>query len=196
MLLIKWKKSYAHWFSLLLLCVLLQSLNLTETMRFDRDAISQGNVWLLLTGNLLHHNWSHLLLNMAGLALVAIFFGSYMSVLTWIALSLWSALIVGLGLFYFNPDVFWYVGMSGVLHGLFVVGGWYEFRRFKVSGFVLLALIVTKLIWEQLSGAMAGSENLIGGKIVTDAHLYGGIAGVVFLVVRLKLLQWANQKAL
>jgi rhomboid family GlyGly-CTERM serine protease len=157
-------------------------------MRFDRDSISQGHVWLLITGNLLHNNWSHLALNMAGLALAAIFFSSYMSVLAWLVLSLWSALIVGLGLFYFNPDVFWYIGMSGVLHGLFVVGGWYEFRRFKVSGFVLLVLIAAKLIWEQSSGAMAGSESLVGGQVVTDAHLYGWIAGVVFLVVRLKLL--------
>jgi len=180
-LLTKWQTVHTYWLGLFILSVLLQGLNLVDVMRFDRGVISQGQWWLLLTGNLAHLNWNHLLLNMAGLALVAVFFSAYMSVLSWLVLSLWSALLVGVGLYYFNPEIFWYVGMSGVLHGLFVVGGWYEFRRFKASGLVLLTLVTAKLIWEQYAGALPGSEEMAGGRVVVDAHLYGAIAGVVFL---------------
>jgi len=180
-LLTKWRRSHTYWLGLFILSSLFQWLELVEIMRFDRVAISQGQLWLLLTGNLVHLNGSHLLLNMAGLALVAVFFSHYMSALAWFVLSLWSALLVGLGLYYFNPEIFWYVGLSGVLHGLFVVGGWYEYRHFKASGLVLLILVVAKLIWEQWAGALPGSEAMAGGRVVVDAHLYGAISGVVFL---------------
>jgi rhomboid family GlyGly-CTERM serine protease len=168
--------------------VAVQLLGLTELWRFDREFIARGQVWLLLSGNLAHLNWNHLLLNIAGLILVAVFFSAYMPVAAWLTLSLWSALLVGLGLYYFNPQLFWYVGLSGMLHGLFVVGAWYESRHFSVSGLVLLALITLKLLWEQWSGALPGSEAMAGGRVVVDAHLYGAIAGVVFLLVRVNLL--------
>jgi rhomboid family GlyGly-CTERM serine protease len=183
-LLTKWRRSHTYFLGLFILCLLIQLLQLSEVTRFDRVLIGQGEAWLLLTGNLAHLNWSHLWLNMAGLGLVAIFFGAYMSVLNWLTLSAWSALLVGLGLYYFNVDIVWYVGMSGVLHGLFVVGGWYEYRHYKTSGLVWLGLIVVKLIWEQWAGALPGSESMAGGHVVVDAHLYGGMAGGVFLLVK------------
>ena len=182
----KWHPGHTYWLILFTLCVLVQWLNLAEWLRFDRGHISQGAIWLLLSGNLAHLNWSHLALNMAGLVLVAVFFSNYMSALSWILLTLWAALAVGLGLLYFNPQIHWYVGMSGVLHGLFVVGAWYEYRRFKASGLVLLVLLAAKLLWEQWSGALPGSEAMSGGNVVVDAHLYGAIAGVMFLGMRLK----------
>jgi len=186
MLSIKWRKTHTFWLILFILCVAIQLLNMTDRFRFDREFISQGQFWLLLSGNLAHLNWSHLWLNMAGLILVAVFFSAYMSAAAWLLLSLWSALLVGLGLYYFNPHLLWYVGLSGVLHGLFVAGAWYEFRRFRSSGLALLVLIALKLLWEQWSGALPGSETMAGGRVVVDAHLYGAIAGVVFLVVRAK----------
>lgn len=179
----KWHLTHTYWLILMLLCVLIELFNLSQLLRFDRDLIAQGHVWLLITGHLAHLNEHHLLLNMAGLLLVALFFSNYMRTRLWLILSLWSALVVGLGLYFFNTYLVWYVGMSGVLHGLFVVGAWCEMQRFKSSGRFLLLLIVGKLMWEQWSGALPGSESMAGGNVVVDAHLYGAIAGGVFLVV-------------
>ena len=183
---IKWLKAHTYWLILLMLCVFIELLQLNELLRFDRDFIAQGNLWLLFSGNLVHLNWNHLMLNMAGLSLVAVFFSTYMSVRAWLLLSVWSALLVGVGLFYLNPQITWYVGMSGVLHGLFIVGAWHESRRFAASGVALLVLIALKLAWEQWAGALPGSEAMAGGHVVVDAHLYGAIAGALFLMVRLK----------
>ena len=183
MLLSKWQRSHTFWLILILLCALVQLLNLAESLRFDRELISRGQIWLLLSGHLAHLNWNHLLLNMAGLILVLVFFSHYMSSTAWLILCLWSGLLVGVGLFYLNPHLLWYVGMSGVLHALFVTGAWYEFRRFRASGLVLLVLITLKLLWEQWSGALHGSEAITGGHVMVDAHLYGAIAGCLFLLV-------------
>jgi len=182
MLLSKWQRSHTFWLILISLCVLVQLRNLSESVRFDRELIYQGLLWFLVSGNLAHLNWNHLWLNMAGLILVALFFDRYMSIVAWIVLSLWSGFIVCLALLYFNPQIFWYMGMSGVLHGLFVAGAWYEFCRYRASGLVLLVLITLKLWWAQWSGALPGSEAVTGGHVVVDAHLYGAIAGVVFLL--------------
>ena len=182
-LLAKWQTRHTYWLVIFILCVVIQLFNLSAEMRFDRQFIAQGQLWLLFSGHLAHLNWNHLGLNMAGLLLVVIFFSAYMSLLGWLLLSLWSALIVSLGLYFFNPEIYWYVGLSGVLHGLFIVGGAYEFRHYKASGGVLLILIAAKLIWEQWSGALPGSEAMTGGHVVVDAHLYGAIAGGVFFVV-------------
>jgi len=176
-----WIRSYGFWLVLLMMCFFIQLLELNNVFRFDRALIDHGQFWLLISGHLAHLNWSHLGLNMAGLVLVAVFFGRYLPVFQWVLLCFFSAVWVGLSLYWFNDELHRYVGMSGVLHGLFIVGAWYEYRRYPLSGAVLLLLIVAKLIWEQLSGALPGSESMTGGHVVVDAHMYGAIAGAVFL---------------
>jgi len=42
----------------------------TEALRYQRGAILDGQWWRLISGNLVHLGWSHLLLNLAGLILV------------------------------------------------------------------------------------------------------------------------------
>ena len=43
-------------------------------LRYEREAVLQGEYWRLLTGHLVHGTWLHLLLNGAGLGLVAALF--------------------------------------------------------------------------------------------------------------------------
>jgi len=169
------------WGVLFLLCVMLQYFELPRLLRFDRHLIDAGQWWLIITGNLVHLGWHHLWLNMAGLMLVAVFFSPYYRFSEWLILLLLSSLFVGGGLYWFNPELIWYVGLSGVLHGLFIAGGWQEYKRYGKSGALLLLLIVGKLLWEQIMGAMPGSEAVSGGRVMVDAHLYGALAGGVFV---------------
>jgi len=179
----RWIRSLVPWLVLLAACVLFQLLGWEQVLRFDRDAIANGEFWLLLSAHLVHLNWNHLWLNMGGLLLVAMFFRGYGSVAMWSGLLLFSALLVGLGLYWFDPQLHYYVGLSGVLHALFMVGAWLERRHFPRSGNVLLLLIIAKLGWEQLSGPLPGSVAMTGGNVAVDAHLYGAIAGVLFLLL-------------
>lgn len=178
-----WFRSFLPWLVLLGVCILTQWLGWEQLLRFDRDAIGRGQWWLLLSAHLVHLNWHHLWLNMGGLLLVALFFRNYGSLRMWLGLLLLSALLVGLGLYFFDPRLHYYVGLSGVLHGLFLVGAWLERVHYRRSGQLLLLLIIGKLLWEQLVGPMPGSESMTGGRVEVDAHLYGALAGALFLLL-------------
>ncbi len=192
--------NHVLWLFLFLICFSLQSAGLASTFQFDRGLIDQGQYWLLLTGHLVHLNWMHWALNMAGLVVVAVFFSLYGNVLDWLFVLLFSADVVGLGLYWFHPELVWYVGLSGVLHGLFIYGAIREIRFYPFSGYVLVALLTAKLFWEYMSGPLPGSESMTGGRVIVEAHLYGAVAGVaaLFLTYPLhlfyKLVQVKNRQ--
>jgi len=75
------------------------------------------------------------------------------------------------------------VGLSGVLHGLFIYGAIREMRFYPVSGYILLLLLTGKLFWEYMNGALPGSEQMTGGRVLVEAHLYGAVAGLVAVVL-------------
>jgi len=77
----------------------------------------------------------------------------------------------------------WYVGLSGVLHGLFIYGAIREIRFFPFSGYVLVLVLAGKLFWEYMNGAMPGSEEMTGGRVLVEAHLYGAMAGLVAVLL-------------
>jgi len=180
----RWLKQHIFWLLLIIVCLLAETLGLADRLRFDRELIDQGHLWLLLSGHFVHLNAQHLWLNLAGLVLVMVFFSRYCSVLIWLQVIIISALFVALGLYWLNEDIIWYVGLSGVLHGLFIVGAWYELKRYFNSGLVLLLLVIAKLTWEQVYGPMPGSESMTGGRVMVDAHLYGALGGILFLLLQ------------
>lgn len=154
---------------------------LETALRYDRDAILHGQVWRLLTGNFVHLGWSHLWLNLAGLVLIWLLFKQHISTLMWIIATVLSALAVGMGLLWLNPELTWYVGLSGVLHGLFAMGALLCVRLGYRFELLLVALLTAKLVWEQFYGALPGSERYAGGAVIVDAHLYGAVMGVLLM---------------
>jgi len=175
---------------IIVLCLLLQGMGLDQTLRFDRDSIGAGQLWLLLTGNFVHLGPSHLLMNLAGFALVVALVWTRFNWIEWVLITLFSSLVVGIGLYFLDKDVFWYVGFSGTLHGLIIAGTLADLRHYPKSAGILLALIIGKLAWEQIAGALPGSESVAGGNVVVNAHLYGAIGGAVIGLV----LMFANRK--
>ena len=162
-----------------LLCALLQGAGLVEALRFDRGEIEGGAWWRLLSGNFVHLGTSHLLMNLAGLALVVSLVWRRFSAAEWAFVTLSCSLLVGAGLYALNPEIGWYVGFSGTLHGLIVAGSAADLRHYPRSAALLLVLIAGKLAWEQYAGALPGSEATAGGRVVVDSHLYGAIGGAL-----------------
>jgi rhomboid family GlyGly-CTERM serine protease len=167
------------WLFVLLLSAALQATGQVQAWRFDRGLIAQGEVWLLFSGHFVHLNWIHWALNMAGLGIVAFFFSPYASLRQWLWVIFCAALFSGLGMYWRDPELQTYVGLSGVLHGLFIFGALREIRHYPASGYVLLALLLGKLAWEAVYGPLPGSEALTRGRVATDAHLYGALGGGV-----------------
>ena len=48
---------------------------------------------------------------------------------------------------------------------------------------ILHPLLVGKLFWEFMNGPLPGSEEMTGGRVVVDAHLYGAMAGFVSVLL-------------
>jgi len=167
------------------LCAVLHVAGFDQSLRFDRNAIESGEFWLLLTGNFVHLGSSHLLMNMAGFALVVALVWSHFTTVEWVLITVFSSLVVGIGLYLLDSEVFWYVGFSGTLHGLVIAGSLADLRHYPKSAALLLILIIGKLAWEQFLGALPGSESVAGGSVVVNAHLYGAIGGAVMGVLLL-----------
>ncbi len=152
-------------------------------LRYDRAAILDGQWWRLLSAHLLHLGGSHLLMNLAGLWLIWLLVGSALSPRSWLILLFADALITALALLILNPQLGWYVGLSGVLHGLLVAGASADIRAGHRGTWLLLGAVAFKLGWEQLAGPLPGSEASAGGTVIVDAHLYGALGGLLGLLL-------------
>ncbi len=148
---------------------------------FLRENIQQGELWRIWTGNLIHSNYYHLVLNLAGFWVFVLLFKESMN-----AVQLWVSLIllisgVGFGLYFLNPELYWYAGLSGALYGLFIIGAIYSLiDKDYLTGFSILIVIPTKIIWDHLYHSGQINADLIGVPVSTDAHLYG-IASAFFI---------------
>jgi rhomboid family GlyGly-CTERM serine protease len=165
----------------LIITTIMVALQLSPTqslLRFQSDLMITGEVWRLITGNFIHLGWVHLLLNLLGLWLVWLIGYSLISVWRWIAVIIVSCLGCSVGLLFFSPEINWYVGFSGVLHGLIVVLSFGFIRRGMLVGWMLLVLLCCKLLFEQLNFSLGVIAENIGGDVIVDAHLYGAISGI------------------
>lgn len=171
--------------AILLIVLHLLRVELTPWLEFDRSAIYQGQWWRILTGHFMHTNSWHLLMNLGGLLLILLLHGMYYRALQfWIHLLLGSILI-GLALLFWSPQISLYVGLSGWLHAFLVCGCCIDIQRHWSSGWLILAAVFGKVIWEQWQGASQDIVTLIDAEVATDAHLYGAVIGLLLYAVSL-----------
>ena len=156
-----------------------------EWFALDRDAGISNLIWRWLTAHIVHFSAVHFLLNLAGMLVIAAincaFLFSRQGGLSFIFLCLW----VSAGIWLFNPEIVTYAGLSGVLHGLFILAVVMTDQYHRAFKVLLLALWGGKVLLE-LSGGMdlSGRSDLLGVAVATDAHLYGVIGGLVLMVLR------------
>jgi len=150
-----------------------------EWLRYDRVWIGQGEAWRFLTGHFTHLGWSHLALNSAGLLLIWFLIGQSYAFVGWLQIALITVATIDTAFWFLNPELYWYVGMSGLLHGLLVAGIITRLRSLDIETGVLLLLLIAKIGYEQLNGPLPGSEGTSGGAVVVDAHLYGALGGIL-----------------
>lgn len=150
-----------------------------EFLRYDRPAIGAGEVWRLLSGHFAHLGFSHLALNLAGLALVWILIADYLSRRQWLLIAVIVLAGIDLGFWLLQPQLMGYVGLSGLLHGLLAAGIVAGLGRGRPELLALAVVLVGKLAYEQLAGPLPGSETTTGGAVIVAAHAYGAIAGVI-----------------
>jgi len=156
-------------------------------LRYDRSGILAGEVWRIVTGHLVHLSWPHLLMNVIGLLLIWLLFGHFIRPLSWLWVFLTCTIGISTGMLLLNPELEWYVGLSGILHGMFVAGAVISIKAGYRAEILLLLAFVAKLAWEQVIGPLPGSAEFAGGNVIVDAHLYGAISGLIVAGVLISL---------
>ena len=151
--------------------------------RYDREAIALGELWRLVTGHLVHLSWGHTWLNLVALLLMTVLLDDLMRGRDWVVAFVLAAATIDAGLFFLEPNVAWYVGLSGSLHGVMIVGAIAMLRENSTMALILLLGIICKLVWEQLMGPIPFSESTSGGAVLVDAHLFGAIGGLLASVL-------------
>jgi len=150
---------------------------------FNRNDINQGEWWKILSGNFTHSNIPHLLLNLSGLWLLGMLFIDSLSSKSFIFSSAFLVAIVGLGLYFFTPELTGYYGFSGVLYGLYFVAAVCAILDNDLFTGISVALLISgKIIWEYFTGGSQASAELIGIPVANDAHLYGFIGAIAITV--------------
>lgn len=154
-----------------------------DGFKYDRLAIEAGEYWRFVTAHIVHLGKSHLHLNMLGFVLIWLLVGRNYSVPEWMFVTFMSVLLQSLGFWFLDTNMLSYVGMSGLLHAYMIAGAAKGFKTLRTESSLLCGLVVLKLIYEQFSGPLPGSESMSGGSVVVNAHLYGALSGALAALV-------------
>jgi len=151
-----------------------------DWLQYAKPEIEAGQWWRFVTGNFIHLNWKHFAMNAVALIVIYQLFPNLLKARALFLVFILSCLSVTLGLWLFNPSVYWYVGLSGALHGVLVTLLIVDnMTRKHILNNALLIIVIGKLVWEAYMGPLPGSEFVAGGPIVVEAHLYGAFGGII-----------------
>jgi rhomboid family GlyGly-CTERM serine protease len=154
----------------------------SDLLAYDRHQLIDFQWWRLITGHFLHTNSTHLLLNTLGLTLLWALHGHYYPMPRYLIIFLLLCLGTSGSLYLFAPQMQWYVGLSGVLHGLFVIGAYFDIQNKLKSGWLMLIGVWLKVLHEQIYGASKDIAQLIAANVAIDAHLFGTITGSIIIL--------------
>lgn len=178
------------WFSLVVMTLICASALLSRdavySLALIHEKVASGEIWRIVTSQFVHLGFNHTVLNLVGYLIVAASFREDISPKEEMITLLTATVGVGAGIYYFNPEIGWFVGLSGSIYGVlthFLIIGWR--RSAFLSSFFGLYLL-GKFAYERLIAEPDNfTANLIGGSVAIDSHLYGAITGLITGVISL-----------
>jgi rhomboid family GlyGly-CTERM serine protease len=179
------RQDFRDWFlpgtiAMLLLALHLAGPEATAALRYERGAIEAGEAWRLATAHLVHYDWPHLGWNLVGVALVWLLFAREFTLRDWLVVLVTSTAAIGAGFLLFEPQLDWYVGFSGVLHGCMAAGlvAWLRRERDALT-VIVAALFAAKLAWEHAVGPLPFTAGTLSLPVIHEAHSYGALGGAL-----------------
>ena len=166
--------------------------SLSDSLVYQRILVNQGELWRVFSGHFFHTNGFHFLLNGAAVIMLWALHGHFYTIKTYSFIFIVSAITCAIGIHWFSLDINQYVGLSGVLHGLFIWGAIEDIKAKERTGYLLLLGILFKIAHEQFYGASEDVASLIGANVAINAHLWGAIGGVVAILM-LKIMVTGSQ---
>ncbi|MEW6764303.1 MAG: rhombosortase [Pseudomonadota bacterium] len=145
---------------------------------FDRPEIGDGQVWRLLTAHFVHLNGTHLALNLLGLTGILLVWGQALGEARVLAAAfVGSACMASLGLWFMSPELVFYAGASGAVHGMFAAGCVLATRLGPIFRLVAALGLLLKLVTEV--NFNTGTAELIGAPVIHASHQWGALGGVM-----------------
>jgi rhomboid family GlyGly-CTERM serine protease len=167
-----------------------------EYLSLERAAVAQGQAWRLLTDNLVHFGWAHTAMNLGAFLLCSFGLLPQYNLPRFITLLLVCCLAVGVGIYLLNPEYGTYAGLSGAIHGLIIAGLLQSTLHPLWLRAAALGIVVVKLVQEQSPNYQATDlQNLIPVPVAADAHLYGALAGLTFVIADWLLTEFKKRNA-
>jgi rhomboid family GlyGly-CTERM serine protease len=162
---------------------------LSELAMYRREAVLDGQVWRLIGAMWVHLSWTHWLANaMAATGLILLGAAATVSARRLGTVLLLSGLAVTIALLRV-PEVTWYAGLSGALHGLALWLGITlatgaqssepSTHRFRWCGVVLCVAMLIKLWLEQSWLSPVAHDPQWGFGVARVAHALGAISGAL-----------------
>lgn len=148
-----------------------------SALRYERELVP-SELWRVVSAHLVHLGASHLAMNLVAFVVMAILFYPFIATSRLVLTLLTTALGISCSLFLFFPEIQWYVGLSGILHGLLLVGASFWFRAGDRFAAVLILGLVAKLMYEAMSGPLPLTESAAGGPVLTEAHWLGALTAL------------------
>lgn len=144
---------------------------------FDRIAISQGEWWRLITGHWVHSDPEHAIWDIAALLLLGVLFEAR---LRWRlpAILLAATAGVDLWLWWGEPDLLYYCGLSGIQNSLLIAGLLHLWRDLRHPMILLTAVAAAlKIVVEIYTGQSLLTQTTWPS--VPSAHAAGFLFGLL-----------------
>jgi rhomboid family GlyGly-CTERM serine protease len=167
---------------------------LLDTLQYDRQAVLDGQIWRLVTGNLVHWSPEHFVLDAGAFVLLGLIYERPLrGALARYCLVL--SLAIGLSLLVFLPQLGIYRGLSGVDSGVFAAALVVEaaLARGEPRRWLWLlpaaAIFVVKIAYECATGQLFFGTSALGelGLPVPLSHAAGALAAVAWSIYRTRL---------
>jgi len=168
-----------------LVVLLLQMLPQAGALLEYRRILLLPEPWRVLTGHMVHVNWTHALVNAGAWIVLARMFEPIVDTARQLACLAVSAVVVSIALALAFPHVAWYRGASGILHALFFAGAtaslsmaWQSRQRGSLlSAAVLLIGGSLKVALELPRDGGLPYAQWLASATVPQAHLVGALVG-------------------
>ncbi len=180
------------WFSILVSVVICITATFPQStinqLALIHDKVASGEVWRILTSQFVHLGVNHTMLNLVGYLIISVSFRAEITPRREATGLLICTLGVGSGIYLFNPEIPWYVGLSGAIWGMlahYLVVGW---QRAPMLSLIFALYMLVKTLYEQLgdyNDSFTGEA--IGGIVAVDSHLYGIVTGIAVGLITLLL---------
>jgi len=170
--------------------------SLSELLVYQRSLVTQGEIWRVFSGHFFHTNGFHFLLNAAAVVMLWALHGHFYTIKSYLIVFMVSAIICSIGIHWFSLDIEQYVGLSGVLHGIFIWGAIEDIKAKERTGYLLLLGVILKIAHEQYYGASEDVSDLIGANVAINAHLWGAIGGVIAVIILIIIKSPTKQNTL